>query len=533
MAQVINAHVINAHVINYRGLYNAYRDCRCGKRHTANAQRYDMALLDNLQQTLITLQQRSYSPTRSIRFIAKKPKMREIHAADFSDRVVHHWLVPRLEKIINPIFIHDLYSNRKTKGTHKAIQRLQGFMHSYQTRAALSALDVAKVTSDNINKTKVNKGYYLQLDIANFFNCIDKPVLFQLLQAHIKKAFRRRKITGEEAQTLRWLCHVLLKHDSAANAQYRGDRALLNNLPAHKQLATASKQNKGLPIGNLTSQFFANVYLNPLDQYIKHQLKCQHYIRYVDDFILLAQSQQTLLQWRTQIQHFLHTQLQLDLKEIASPKPIKSGANFLGYIIYPHYKLVRRRVIGNLHSKLKHFQRQLIHGDSAQGYTLLLKPSIIQGLQATLASYWGHFKHANSYRLWQGLLFRFPWLALVFDATALLANKTMGNVAAVSIIPSWQPKPAQILGYKSQIHFFQQLFPCANLVVQRGTELDKFDSIEAAKNISLNLGNNDGYYHIKSFVRYLSVKENGYLKGGLKRRCIHYLTIQPGVELCH
>ena len=331
---------------------------------------------------------------------------------------------------------------------------------------------------------------------------------------------------------MRWLCHVLLKHNSAVNAKYRGDYALLSQLPAHKQLATASKNNKGLPIGNLTSQFFANVYLNPLDQYIKHQLKCKHYIRYVDDFILLASDQQTLLQWRTQIQCFLYAYLQLRLKDIAMPKPIKSGANFLGYIVYPYYKLVRRRVVGNLYARLQHYQRQLVCGDSGAGYTLILKPVIMQSLQSTLASYWGHFKHANSYRLRHYLWQRFPWLALVFDIGTLKNNKPARMPNHLQIRPSWQPMPEQIVGYKSQVHFFRQLFPCADISIQRGTELDRFYPETPCAFPPAREQKSSSPRLIKTFVRTLFVKENGYLKGGLKRRCIYQLTIQPGVELC-
>jgi hypothetical protein len=167
-------------------------------------------------------------------------------------------------------------------------------------------------------------------------------------------------------------------------------------------------------------------------------------------------------------------------------------------------------------------------------------------LQIQLASYWGHFKHANSYRLRQSILQRFPWLALLFDVNALLSNRLQGNKTGVKctrpkIIPHWQPALNQIVGYKSQIYFFQRLFPCAQLYIQRGVEQDKFPPVILATRHDHRVSRASliapgilvpHFQQIKAFVRQLYVKEYGYLKGGLKRRCIHYLTIQLGVELC-
>jgi|GEM_PF-2144006 len=165
--------------IQFKELYKAYRDCRKRKRKTVNAQRYEMHLLDNLFETQASLNSRKYQPARCIRFIATKPKAREIHAADFSDRVVHHWLVPRLEKVFEPVFIHDVYSNRVGKGAHKAVDRLQRFMHSVG-----------------------NQGWYLQLDMANFFNSIDRPILFKLLQQRLWASFPWLELLFEKQNSL-------------------------------------------------------------------------------------------------------------------------------------------------------------------------------------------------------------------------------------------------------------------------------------------------------------------------------------------
>jgi RNA-directed DNA polymerase len=481
--------------IQFKDLYKAYRDCRRRKRKTVNAQRYEMNLLDNLFETQASLSSRAYQPARCIRFIATKPKAREIHAADFSDRVVHHWLVPRLEKLFEPVFIHDVYSNRVGKGAHKAVDRLQSFMHSVG-----------------------NDGWYLQLDIANFFNSIDRPVLFQLLQHRLKKAVQtyqkfsndKRAISPAEADNLRWLCRVLLRHDSSSNASYRCNPKLLHRVPAHKQLGNMG-EHKGLPIGNLTSQFFANVYLNPFDQFVKHTLKCAHYVRYVDDFILLAPDKDTLLTWREQIRLFLQDTLQLSLKEITEPKQVTIGADFLGYIIYPHYRLVRRRVVGNFWEKLQQFQDELVSGSSTQGYCVTLKTDVIEQLRATLASYHGHFKHANSYRLQQRLWQSFPWLELLFET---------------SLKPHYEPAPNEVSRYYSQIHYFQRQYPFAELHIQRGKETDVIKNTPSAFQV---IKENQP---LQKAIRLVKINQVGYMKDGLKRRRAYQLFIRKGVELC-
>lgn len=574
-------------IITFQGLYKSYRDCRRHKRHTANAQRYDVALLDNLFESLTSLQNRSYSPSRSIRFISRKPKTREIHAADFSDRVIHHWLVPRLEKLFEPIFIHDVYSNRKGKGAHKAVDRLQSWMialpqnssshypspplvkgHcksttvgrisdsairqrtvkfsslsdgvSYPTYKAISFATpsakerVSYLPQDgNVRGNTVgqkNPGWYLQLDIANFFNSIDKRILFKLLQHRLRKGIAQKKLTIKEAETCRWLCHVLLRHDTARHARYRGDLSLLEQIPAHKLLGSAGV-HKGLPIGNLTSQFFSNVYMNPLDQWIKHQLKCRCYLRYVDDFILLADSPECLIQWRGEIQHFLKYELQLSLKEVSEPRPIDSGANFLGYIVFPHYRLVRRRVVGSLLEKLQHYQRQVIRGGITQGYSLNLKQSIVQPLRSTLASYWGHFLHAQSYRLRKRILRQYPWLMILFEREALLGSLTNKRHSIVAIRPCWEPKACQLSGYQSQIRFFQKQYPRARLEIQRGTEQDSFKHTENLTS-SESVKQSSSFQNLNLVVTHVFVREKGYYKGGLKRRHVFRLLIQPGVEIC-
>lgn len=180
---------------------------------------------------------------------------------------------------------------------------------------------------------------------------------------------------------LLWLAGVIIDNDCTANCLYRGRRELLKKVPAHKTLF--GKHGCGMPIGNLTSQFFANLYLNELDQFIKHQLRCRHYIRYMDDMILLSASADELRQWMLDIDRFLNRELNLALHpHKRTILPIGNGVDFLGYVVRPFYTLVRRRVIGNLKWKVR------------------------QGLvdEQVWSSYRGHFEHAQSRRLEKKLL---------------------------------------------------------------------------------------------------------------------------------
>ncbi|WP_295436622.1 RNA-directed DNA polymerase [uncultured Thiodictyon sp.] len=346
-------------------------------------------MLDNLVDTATALQDRTYAPSRSLCFIARRPKAREIHAADFRDRVVHHVLVPRLEALFEPVFIHDLYSNRKGKGTHAAVERLAAFMRS---------------VGDNGRRP----AWFLQLDVRNFFNSIDQAVLFGFINQRLKKAVAAGIIDSAVAWDLSWLTRVLLKQDLKRETLYRCTEGDLNRVPPHKRLS-AAPPGTGLPIGNLTSQFFANVYLNALDQFVKHRLKCRYYLRYVDDFILLDSDPGQLRVWELEIADFLTGHLRLDLKAGTRLRPVTDGADFLGYIVRPHYRLVRRRVVGNLRDRLAAFARTHVSAVS-----LRLPPARRDALRAVLASYLGHFGHANSFNLVQSLFAEFPWLGHLF-----------------------------------------------------------------------------------------------------------------------
>jgi hypothetical protein len=495
-------------------LWRAYRACRRRKRGTANAQRYELRLLDNLLETLSALQDRSYVPSRAIAFVAKRPKAREIHAADFADRVVHHLLVPRLEALYEPLFIHDLYSNRKGKGIHGAVERLAHFMRSLSANGQRPA-------------------YYLQLDIANCFNTIDRPILWALLQRRLRQAARSGRLAPLEHQQLHWLSHQLLRHDPAANVLLRGCPDSFAQVPPHKRLL-AAPPHKGLPIGNLTSQFFANVYLNELDQFVKHGLKCRHYLRYVDDMVLLHEDSAQLRHWEAEIERFLAQRLQLSLKQRGILKPVGDGADFLGYIVRPHYRLVRRRVVGNLREKLDAFERRQIR----QGALVLDTPAR-QWLQSVVASYWGHFRHASDWRLTEAVFAAYPWLPRLFT-----------RAPCGQLRPLWEPW--ETVSLQSQWRHFHQRFADALVWLQTGRSVETCGpSLRRLLEVRPDLPrwraarfterpvvgevlalSYAGYRQLGAGrgmggLAWIYVAEEGYLRGGMKRRVLRYWSRPP------
>jgi len=346
-------------VFSFQNIYRAYISCRENKRGTVNALKFEIEAEENILHLEKELKSRTYHPSRSILFTTHKPKHREIFAADFRDRVIHHLLIEQLEKIWEPVFIHDSYACRIGKGTHKAVRRLQTYLR--------------RITANGRARA-----YFLQLDIKDFFTSIDKDILFTIIQ---------HKVHDPD---ILWLTRVVLFWDCTNSYILRGSSAAIKYIPANKSLF--GKENKrGVPIGNLTSQFFANIYLNELDQFVKHTLKCRHYVRYVDDFVLLSRDKEELVRWRGATDQFTRERLNLTLHPVRRKLlPVSNGIDFLGYIIRHNYILVRRRVVNNLKVKIKAFKQSKIKD--------------WKKFKDMIASYFGHLKWANSFKLQHKLL---------------------------------------------------------------------------------------------------------------------------------
>jgi RNA-directed DNA polymerase len=246
---------------------------------------------------------------------------------------------------------------------------------------------------------------------------IDKELLFLLVAARI------------EDESALWITRLLVFHDCTEQPVFRGRPDLINKIPAHKTLFHC-EPGKGLPIGNLNSQFFANVYLNGLDQFVKHELCCRHYLRYCDDFVLLSPDRDELVGWRERIATYLREALALELNPRERLRPVSDGIDFLGYIVRRDYRLVRRRVVNACKARLRAY-RELLVTEHEGVVTYRFEAAELDRLRATLSSYLGHFRRANAYRLWQSLWNSHAWLVVYFDWDAqrqkLLPRSAMPN----------------------------------------------------------------------------------------------------------
>lgn len=364
-------------------LYRAYRQCRRRKRNTHNALVFERALEENLVALHEELERGTYRPGRFLAFLVEKPKRREIFAAGFRDRVVHHLLVAHLERIWEPRLIHDSFACRRGKGTHAGVERLRSFAR--------------RVTSNG-----TRPAWYLQLDVRGFFVTLDRRVLWDRFAA------------VERDPAVLWLLRLILFHEPTENCRFRGARrGEFERLPAHRTLFRAS-EGCGLPIGNLTSQFGANVYLDALDQFIKHDLKVRYYVRYCDDMVLLSADAAELAAWERAIAGFLDERLRLGLNDRRKLRPVSDGIDFLGYIVRPDCLLVRRRVVGALRERLQRAEAELARLGMvrpATGRAVFPWPwPLLDRLRQWLGSYLAHLDRASSHRLLRGLRRRFDWL---------------------------------------------------------------------------------------------------------------------------
>ena len=367
-------------------------------KKTHNTQQKKSCLLQTpeiLKDLSDELSKGKYEPSRFSCFMVKEPKIREIFAPDYKDRIVHHVLVDALEPYLDKKFIFDSYASRHNKGIHKAIVRLRQFLKKEKT------------------------AFYLQMDIQNFFPSIDKKILFKIFLKHINEINELKD--AEKCFLINIAKKTIFHNPINPPPIFTGNKHLLKYVPKHKSLFYAPP-NKGLPIGSFTSQFFANLYLNELDQFIKHQLRAKYYIRYVDDFILLAENTKILLEWKSKIEEFLQSKLNLVLQpQKTILQQTTKGINFLGYIVRKDYLLVRKRAVKAFKRRLYFFNHLIdpTHfpiSDSPQTLTIAKKYrtgeiavpiemtlQILNKMLATINSYYGTFRFANSYKLRKSL----------------------------------------------------------------------------------------------------------------------------------
>ena len=352
---------IYGEIISLPNLYRAYREARRGKTDSTFME-FSKDMHGNLWKLHEELLGMGYKPSPYSTFHVNDYKERRIMAPHFRDHVVHHAIYNYLEPIYDRCFIHDSFACRKGKGTHRAFLRLRKFMNKYRP-----------------------DDYFMKCDITKYFYSIDQQKLMEIIG---------RKIRDER---LLWLIGKIVRS--------HGEEPLPHHIPNPEN----KEQRKGIPIGNLTSQLFANIYMNELDQFIKHRLKVRHYIRYVDDFVILAKNKDVAERrslsdicrsdpvapphylheiWQ-KIRNFLHDELFLRLEQRKTQiNKISFGVDFAGYVAFKRYARVRsrnyRRFRHRLNERIDKYHRGHISFES---------------LNSSFTSYLGHLSHTNSNRI--------------------------------------------------------------------------------------------------------------------------------------
>ena len=303
----------------------AFRKAKKRKTKKYYVQEFEKNLEEELNKLHNELTTLTYEPKLLKRFIIRDPKTREIHASDFRDRVVYHALVNILEPIYEKIFIYDSYASRLGKGTHKAVERFDYFKRKVARNGKL-------IRKPN-NKNSVI-GYVFKADIKHYFETVDHDILLGIL---------RRKVKDENVIQL--------------------VKKILDNF--HTKI-----KSKGMPLGNLTSQFFANVYLNELDYFVKHKLKAKYYMRYVDDFVILHNSKSQPEEWKEKINRFLKENLKLELHPDKSRiVSLSRGIDLIGFRNFYYFKLLRKRSIRKMEYKIKLFNEgKLSYGKLVESF---------------------------------------------------------------------------------------------------------------------------------------------------------------------
>lgn len=293
-------HSLYTSIISLDNLFNSWHEFRQGKRSKADVQEFERKLEDNIFRISRELKGKTYYHGHYTSFYITDPKLRHIHKAEVRDRIVHHAVYRVLYPIFDPSFIYDSYSCRNGKGTHRAVKRLEDF-------------------SRKVSKNYIEPCFALKCDVRKFFFSVDHKILFELIKRRVK------------------------------------DEAVLDLVNEIIESFHVD-MDKGIPIGNLTSQLFANIYLDELDQFVKHVLKVKYYLRYCDDFVILSDNIAYLESVRVAIEQFLQEELKLSFHEDKiTIRKLRQGIDFLGYVIFPHHTILRtktkRRMLQRVNEK--------------------------------------------------------------------------------------------------------------------------------------------------------------------------------------
>lgn len=354
--------------IDIGDVFEAYYECRKNKRRTLNALQFELQFEKKLIRLWRDINSGHYKIGHSIAFMVKKPVLREIFAADFRDRVVHHLIIDKLNPLFEQVFNPHSYSCRKGKGTLFGVKDVASQM---------------KACSENYTKDC----YVLKMDIKSFFMSIDKDILCQKLYRFISENYH-----APDRKIVLSLVKKVVYNQPENGCRIKGKISDWNGLPCEKSLFWSEKE-RGLAIGNLTSQIFANFYLTPLDNFIQQELGFEFYGRYVDDFVIFDKNPERLKKARLQIENFLKTKLGLTLH----PKKVylqhvSHGVRFIGAVILPYRIYIGKRTKHNLAAK--------IHALAP----LMNTPQKIHDFCASINSYLGFMCHYSTFYLRQKMI---------------------------------------------------------------------------------------------------------------------------------
>ncbi len=320
-------------IISLNNLLSAWEEFIIGKKMKEDVQYFFRDLMDNILALHKDLTNNTYQHGGYTDFYITDPKRRHIHKALVRDRLLHHAIYRLLYPFFDKIFIADSFSCRKNKGTHKAINRFRAMTYK-------------------IGRNNTHACWILKCDVRKFFDSIDHKILLNILAEYIPD------------KGIMWLLEDVIKSYSKT-----------------------TEINVGLPLGNLTSQLFANIYMNVFDQFVKHKLKVKYYIRYADDFVFLSDNKDWLINIRNLVSDFLNQRLRLSLhKNKVYISTISSGVDFLGWVNFSNHRILRKKTKERM---LKRIQENPTN--------------------ETLQSYLGLIKHGNSFKIKEEVLNEY-WL---------------------------------------------------------------------------------------------------------------------------
>lgn len=336
-------------IYDFDNLYQSYLEARKGKRYRKDVLEFSANLEENLIEIQNELIWKTYRVGPYHQFYIQEPKKRLIMALKFRDRVVQWAIYRQLNPMLDRQFISESYGCRVGKGMHRAVERLQGWMR--------------------LVSRKPGKWYYLKLDISKYFYRIDHQILMAIL---------RRKIKDE---SLLWLLGTIINSEDTRFGLPLGES--IESCPKGEMLLSC-----GVPIGNLTSQMFANLYLNELDQYAKHELKIHFYVRYMDDIIILYPNKQALQEIKDKIERFLRKKLSLSLNKKTAVRPVSVGVEFVGFKIYITHKKLKNQTARKIKARIRFLQKEFASRSVS-----------LSEIRKTMASYGGMMKYFNSFGL--------------------------------------------------------------------------------------------------------------------------------------